>query len=386
MIVIVAIIKYFITKIFDKFNVYSFIETQTKKQDIRDTRQKLLPTAYCLLLTFLFSSCEKEPTKNNQLPDAKTQKVWIVNEGLYNFGNASLDIYLPDSQKVYNDVYNTANGKTLGDVGQSIVFKGNSAYVTVNNSGKIVVLNKTTFKEEGVINIPQSSPRYLHFVKDDLAFVTELYAKKIWLINPLAKTVLDTISTAGWTEQIAAKGNELFIAQRTRLNDTYTANVIVVNVSSKKITHTISLPTEPNSIVIKDNTAFVLCSEDASLGKNASLVKINTETKTIEATLDFAAGKKPGLLRLDGKNNRLLWRDGDVFQMPVSSAYLAANVLISGSGKNIYAINIDPKNADIYLSDAHDYIQASTVYRHAFNGDLIQSFKAGIIAAEFGFE
>jgi hypothetical protein len=223
-------------------------------------------------------------------------------------------------------------------------------------------------------------------VKDDLAYITELYAKKIWLINPLTKTLLDTITTTGWTEQIVAKGSELFIAQRTRLNDAYVANVIVVNTTTKKIINTITLPTEPNSIVLKDNMVFVLCSADASLSKNASLVKINTDTKAIETTLEFAAGKKPGLLRLDAKNNRLLWRDGDVFQMPVNATSLSANILISGSGKNIYCMNIDPNNADIYFSDAHDYVQASTVYRHASNGDLIQNFKAGVITTEFGFD
>ena len=103
-------------------------------------------------------------------------------------------------------------------------------------------------------------------------------------------------------------------------------------------------------------------------------------------TLEFAAGKKPGLLRLDTKNNRLLWRDGDVFQMPVSATALAASVLIAGSGKNIYTMNIDPNNADVYIADAHDYVQASTVYRHASNGDLIQTFKAGVICTEFGFD
>ena len=345
----------------------------------------LSPISCLLSLVFFLQSCEKEPAKNKQLPDAKTQKVWIVNEGLFNFGNASVDVYQPDSQKVFNDVYATANGKTLGDVAQSITLKGSSVYVVVNNSGKIVVLNKTTFKEEGIINIPQSSPRYLHFVKDDLAYVTELYAKKIWLINPLTKTLVDTIATAGWTEQIVAKGNELYIAQRTRLNDTYVANVLVINTTTKQVVNTITLPSEPNSMVLKDNTVFVLCSADNLLATNASLVKINTDTKAI-STLEFAAGKKPGLLRLDAKNNRLLWRDGDVFQMPVSSIALAASVLIAGNGKNIYTMNIDPNNADVYIADAHDYVQASTVYRHATNGDLIQSFKAGVICTEFGFE
>lgn len=105
-------------------------------------RTSLLSATYSLLLAFFFSSCEKEPTKKNQLPDAKTQKVWILNEGLFNFGNTSLDVYVPDSQQIFNDVYKTANAKSLGDVGQSISFNGSFAYVVVNNSGKIVVLDK----------------------------------------------------------------------------------------------------------------------------------------------------------------------------------------------------------------------------------------------------
>ncbi len=346
-----------------------------------------IPAVVVIFLTsFFLQSCEKEPKKNNQLPDAKTKKVWMVNEGLFNWGQATLSIYQPDSQKVFNDVYFNANGKNLGDVGQSILLRNGLAWLVVNNSAKIVALNTATFKEEKVVNLTGSSPRYIHFASDELAFVTELYAKRIWVVNPQTQQLLDTITTTGWTEKIVAHGTDLFITERTRLNDTYTANVLVVNTTSRKITATIPLPTEPNSMVKTGNDIFVLCSENSSLSKTASLVKINAATKTITITFEFQAGAKPGLLTLDEKNKRLLWRDKDVFSTSVDAPSVYASALISGSNRNIYSMCADPNNGEIYLSDALDYVQSSMVYRYTSNGDLLHNFKAGVITTDFAFE
>ena len=59
--------------------------------------------------------------------------VFIVNEGNFNFGNASLSYYDVGSGRVENSVFSRANGMSLGDVAQSMTVHGGRGYIAVNN-------------------------------------------------------------------------------------------------------------------------------------------------------------------------------------------------------------------------------------------------------------
>lgn len=47
--------------------------------------------------------------------------IYILNEGGFSKSNASLTLYVPDSQKVYSDVFYAANGRSIGDVANDMV-------------------------------------------------------------------------------------------------------------------------------------------------------------------------------------------------------------------------------------------------------------------------
>lgn len=338
---------------------------------------------WLLCLFAFFSSCEKQPDKQ-PLPGNRNNRVFIINEGNFQFGNASIDVYIPDSQTIFKNIYKTANNKNLGDVAQSAVLRDKKLFTVVNNSSKISVINTNDYKEFYTISLPGSSPRYIQFVNDNKAFVSELYAKKIWIINPVNGTLIDTISTEGWTEQMVLIGNELFVAQRTRLNDNFVANVLVINTNNNKIVQTISLPSEPNSMAAIGSKIWVLCSSGNT--QNAKLLCLNSGNKTIEKEWEFNAGDKPMLLRKNENSNEIFWCSNGVFKMSISDNALPASPIIQGNNRNIYALDINEKNGDIYLADAIDYVQSSSVFRYKQNGTLIQNFKAGIITSSFIFE
>ena len=87
---------------------------------------------------------------------------------------------------------------------------------------------------------------------------------------------------------------------------------------------------------------------------------------------------------IEGGQNDLFWLQGDLMRLDLSGLQ-APKAIITGAGKNFYGLGIHPGTREIYLADAHDYIRRGTIYRHKSDGELIDTFQAGIIPAFFWF-
>ena len=48
-----------------------------------------------------------------------------------------------------------------------------------------------------------------------------------------------------------------------------------------------------------------------------------------------------------------------------------------------YALGVAPETGEIYVGDAIDYQQRSIIYRYSANGELLDTYTAGIIAGDF---
>jgi len=116
---------------------------------------------FACIISVWFTSCITEPKQIPVVPIVNTtNRVGILCEGNYMWGNARFDVYSVDSNKLYANVFESENKKPIGDVLQSGYFDGKSIWLTVNNSGKILKLNPSSYKQ---VNSRGSlrSPRYL---------------------------------------------------------------------------------------------------------------------------------------------------------------------------------------------------------------------------------
>ena len=82
----------------------------------------------------LLSSCMRWEYGEQEQFNMLGEGVFIVNEGNFNYGGASLSYYQPDSEHLENEVFQRANAMRLGDVAQSMVVRNGIGWVVVNNS------------------------------------------------------------------------------------------------------------------------------------------------------------------------------------------------------------------------------------------------------------
>ena len=96
---------------------------------------------------YSLSSCIKESNNQGGTVVTYSQKqVGVLCEGNYLWNNARFDVYSLDSERYYPNVFEAANKMPVGDVLHSGHFSGKYIWLCVNNTGKIMALDRKTMK------------------------------------------------------------------------------------------------------------------------------------------------------------------------------------------------------------------------------------------------
>lgn len=320
----------------------------------------------------------------NDLPGGKA--LFITNEGNFMNETASLSIYYPDEKRVENEIFARANGKKLGDVAQSMFIYQGKGYLVVNNSGVVYVINARNFCLEGGIK-GLVSPRYIHFVNDEKAYITDLYASRITIFNPKTLKKTGEIPTPGHksTEQMVQYDKFVFTNCWS-----YDNKILVVDTERDLVVDSIQLGIQPTSLVLdRNNKIWVVTDggyEGSSYGWEApSLYRIDAESRKIEKRFVFQKGDALSEVTLNGTRDTLYFINKDIWCADITVTELPQQPFLRYSGTKYYGLTVDPDNSDVYVADAIDYQQPGSIYRFSSQGKLKDAFEVGIIPGAFCF-
>lgn len=333
-------------------------------------------------MILLLSSCGKQ-----KVSGSASGHVIVVNEGGYRHGDASVSVYDPTAKAVVNDVFQTQNGFALGDVAQSVHMVGDTAYIVLNYSKDIVIANAAdNFRYLGHIAMPNTSPRYFLPVSSSKAYVTELYAHKIWILDYRSGVVTGSISVAGWTEQLLSDGGKVYVLEQTAPSETPVHKLLMIDPTNDQITNELNLATDPGSMVLTDDhKLWVLTSQQSGPAEQAALYQIDPQSLSVLRKLDFDSAATPSYLRYSSFAHQLLFSMNGIYKMSQNDSALPDTAFITSDHWNVYGLNADPDNGDVYISDAIDYQQASHIMRYTKDGSRVDAFNAGIISNGFVF-
>lgn len=341
-----------------------------------------------LLLLAGATACMEWDYGNQEQFSLPGHGLFITNEGNFQYGNASLSFYDPLEKSVENELFYRANAMKLGDVAQSMTIRDGIGWIVVNNSHVIFAIDIETGKEIGrITNL--TSPRYIHFLSNEKAYVTQIWDNRIFIVNPSTFEITGYIPVPrmtmeqGSTEQMVQYGKYVFVNCWS-----YQNRILKIDTETDSVVDELVVGIQPTSLVLdKNNKIWSVTDggyEGSPYGYEApSLYRIDAETFAIEKEFRFKFGDAPSEVQLNGTKDKIYWINDDIWEMDVTADVLPSNPFLDSRGTIYYGLTIDPASGDVYVADAIDYQQQGMILRYSSEGDELDKFYVGIIPGAF---
>ncbi len=178
-----------------------------------------------ILLTALFTACEKDPVTPPYLPSNFTNGVFIINEGPYNNGTGTISFMKRDGSSVYHNIYQRANSFIpLGNIVLSMTIINHVAYIAVNNSNKIELASTVNMVSLGTIeNI--NYPAYIIQSGSNKAYVSS-WDNVICIISTDGTEIIGQIPVGNGPTQMQLINDKVWVMNQGGFGVDSTVSVI----------------------------------------------------------------------------------------------------------------------------------------------------------------
>lgn len=339
---------------------------------------------YFVLGTFAFVACSDD--NDDQSDGLYSKGAFILNEGNYGRSNASVSFLSYTTDSITEDIFTKTNGRPLGDVLQSMAIFQGKAYLVLNNSNKIEVVNAADFKQAGVVE-NLTSPRYVAFYQNK-GYVTQWGNDGIHgslAVFDLAKLSVDTtIAIGSGPEGIAEINKKIWIANCGGWGTDST--LIVFDPATLKVEKTIVVGYNPQHFVLdQQGYLWVLCSGvadwvDSENDKPSSLVKVDVKSYTVVSSVTIGKNAHPSIIGINRDKNLIYYGAGygfnGIWKMNITSTAVESTPFIEGY---FYGFSVNAANGEIYAFDAKDFSVKGELIRYSATGSKIKSYTVGLI-------
>ncbi|WP_366183649.1 DUF5074 domain-containing protein [Flavobacterium ovatum] len=344
-------------------------------------------TIACIATALSLVSCTNDDNESKS-QGTYDKGVIILNEGGFTKGNAEISFLANAGVATENKLFALNNGGSLlGDVAQNFNANGATAYVVMNGSNKIEVLERYSLKRIATISKDLYNPRYIVFANGK-GYVTnwgdgdDATDDYVAVINLTTNLVESKIPVAEGPEKLIVYNSKLYVAHKGGYGSGNTLSVI--DVATAKVSTTVPVGDVPAAIEENQGVIYVLCqgksvwSGAESAGK---IQKINPATNLVTTSLDFALTSHPG--KMDIENNKIYFTQAkNVYVMNTSDTSLPTTALFESTFSPYgFAVN----NNLIYTGDAGDYSSDGKIAIYDTAGSLKSTYAVGIIPGGFFF-
>ncbi|WP_048511266.1 DUF5074 domain-containing protein [Chryseobacterium sp. FH2] len=298
---------------------------------------------------------------------------FISNEGKFNDKNASVTFVTRDLSLKQDNIYAFNNNNAiLGDVLQMIAFNGNNAFLVVNNSNKIVVVNRYNFTKVAEITDHILQPRSMTFANGNIYVSNNDYGTNkyvsIYKISDLS--YVSKIDFTEYVETILTAGQNVFVQNAS---GGYGNKFTYINTSNNSKTEFTVPNGDINKMISYNSEIYAI----AGGTTDSYIYKIGTTGVTETQVLTGI----PNATNLQIDNNRYYFSSSNkVYSMSMNSTTVPTtplfNAVDGGPYLTLYGFTV--VDGRIFTSDIKGFTQDSeiTVYS-ASTGAIISKFNAG---------
>lgn len=334
------------------------------------------------VLVFATSSCTKKPAPY-PASNAGGDRVLVACEGSLGNGNSALTLFEPDSNRSTEDIFRQANGTPLGDVFQSITRIGEQYFLCINNSDKILVINRSDFKLAGTISIPK--PRYIVQVNPGKAYVSTLFSNKIYMIDPQSLLIRGTIDMPFKNpEGMCLSGNKVYVCNW----DSACSSIYPIDTGTDALDAAIPVAGKaPQEILSDKNGMLWVLGGNQAEGVEATLSSINPANGSLLRSYFF--GKEDPVHPVFNQTKDTLYylqvsyvsgaTKGGVFRMGIQDVTLPSQAFVPAAAlQNFWGVAVHPKTGEVYVADPMGFTQRGRVSIYGIDGSLRNSFATGV--------
>jgi YVTN family beta-propeller protein len=336
-------------------------------------------------LSFGLASCHKD-RQVTPVNTPVTDGLYVLNQGIFNDNNSTLSFYSYSSKQVTPDIFNSVNGRGLGDTGNDIEIYGSKMYIVVNVSSTIEVVNPNTGKSIKQIKLFNGTqprqPRDIVFYKNN-AFVTS-YDGTVAVIDTAALTASQFIPVGRNPEQLAVANGKIYVANSGGLDyPNYDNTVSIINLSTLTVTKTLTVVVNPQNVVADNNgNVYVLSAGDyASVPSSLAVIDDNADVVKTQTNFDGSN------MAIQGNNIYFITSAGkiEVYNALTQSVSNSSFITDGTAVTTPYCVAADGTTGEVFVTDAKDYSSNGTLYAFDKTGKKEYSVTVGINPGKIAF-
>ena len=332
---------------------------------------KLLSALFAATLLFTTSCRTDDPIDEPQPKGAYENGIFLSNEG--NFGSPTATVsFISNDLSVENKIYSANNGgAVLGDVLQNIGVNGDNAYLILNNSNKIEIVNRYTFKKVATVSDQVSQPRYIAFAGNNFYVTNRSGSSKfVNVYNSTTNAFVKKIDLTSSGERIVEASGKIFVQNASFGSGN---KITIINPTSNTVEKEVTVP---NGNIKKTISTGGNVYTIASTSTDSYIYKLSP-TGAISSTITLTGIANGNNLEIDG--TKFFFSSGSkVYSMDLGSTVIPTTpvlMLTDNSWSALYGFSvIDGK---IYISNANGFTADSTVEIYSTAGTLLKTVTAG---------
>lgn len=343
---------------------------------------KLLTGFFAASLLLTTACSDDEILDNYVAKGAYDGGILIGVEGGFNKNQAEVSYLSSDLSTLSENIFAANNTQQpLGDVLQTIAFKDDKAYLVVNNSNKVEVVDRYSFKKTATFQAEQArgisfAGNYVYVSSNDFFSKYEVNVYNASTFAPVKKISFDR-----YAEKIVNVGDQIVVQtdgstyeMTPPYNEIPTGHTITtINSATNTVDKTITLTDNGiiSDLISANGFAYVLSSGNT----DSYIYEINTKTGTF--TSSKLVGIKASKLRFSGSSLYFADSEGNIYSKGTAANATATKLFkyTKTAGLYLYGLNIiDDK---IFISDVN-FNGPSKIYIYSLQGNLIKTLSAGV--------